>query len=160
DAGDLVYAVKTGTVDDPSVRQHIADVVTQLKAVKNNHIASVTRPYDPAGARFVSPDRKIAYDEILFDVQSNDVPVDVASHMRSLVAQANATGVQVELGGSMFPDQSQPASELIGILAAIIILLIAFGSLLAMGLPIMTALFGIGIGLAVVQLLANFMDIP
>jgi putative drug exporter of the RND superfamily len=160
DAGDLVYSVKTGTVDDPSVRQHIADVVSQLKAVRNNHIAAVTTPYEPAGARFVSPDRKIAYNEILFDVRSNDVPVDVASQMRSIVAKANTADVQIELGGYMFTDQSQPASELIGILAAIIILLIAFGSLLAMGLPIMTALFGIGIGLAVVQLLANFMDIP
>ena len=55
----------------------------------------------------------------------------------------------------MFTEQTKPASELIGILAAVIILLIAFGSLLAMGLPIMTALFGIGIGLAVVNLLAH-----
>ena len=54
----------------------------------------------------------------------------------------------------MFTDQTQPASEAIGVLAAVIILLIAFGSLLAMGLPIMTALFGIGIGLAFVNLLA------
>ena len=53
-----------------------------------------------------------------------------------------------------------PASELIGILAAVVILLIAFGSLLAMGLPIMTALFGIGIGLAVVNLLARVLDVP
>ncbi len=51
----------------------------------------------------------------------------------------------------MFTDQTQPASEAIGILAAVLILLLAFGSLLAMGLPIMTALFGIGIGLAIVE---------
>ena len=60
----------------------------------------------------------------------------------------------------MFTDQTQPASEAVGILAAVLILLLAFGSLLAMGLPIMTALFGIGIGLAVVTLLARVMDIP
>ena len=60
----------------------------------------------------------------------------------------------------MFTDQTQPASELVGVLAAVVILLIAFGSLLAMGLPIMTALFGIGIGLAIVQLLAHVLDIP
>ena len=60
----------------------------------------------------------------------------------------------------MFIDQTQPASEAIGIAAAILILLLAFGSLLAMGLPIMTALFGIGIGLAIVTLLARVLDIP
>ncbi len=55
----------------------------------------------------------------------------------------------------MFTDQTQPKSEVIGILAAVLILLLAFGSVLAMGLPIMTALFGIGIGLAIVTLLAR-----
>src|SRR5436190_7522028 len=60
----------------------------------------------------------------------------------------------------MFVDQTQPASESIGILAAIVILLVAFGSLLAMGLPIMTALAGIAIGAAVVQILAHLTDVP
>src|SRR5207245_8836108 len=53
-----------------------------------------------------------------------------------------------------------PASEAIGGLAEVLILLLAFGSVLAMGLPIMTALFGIGTGLAIVTLLARVMDIP
>src|SRR5262249_59000690 len=53
-----------------------------------------------------------------------------------------------------------PASEAIGILAAIIVLLIAFGSVLAAGLPIMTALFGIGTGIALVQLTANGLTMP
>ena len=73
----------------------------------------------------------------------------------TIVSKANTPSVQIELGGSMFTDQTQPASEAIGILAAVLILLLAFGSLLAMGLPIMTALFGIGIGLAIVTLLAR-----
>ena len=83
-------------------------------------------------------------------MQANDVPVDLATHMRDDRRRRNSPRLQVELGGSMFTDQTQPASEVIGILAAVVILLLAFGSLLAMGLPIMTALFGIGIGLAVV----------
>ena len=60
-------------------------------------------------------------------------------------------GLRVELGGQMFDSNSAPAgTAAIGLLAAVVILLLAFGSVLAMGLPIMTALFGIGIGLAVV----------
>ncbi len=51
-------------------------------------------------------------------------------------------------------------AELIGILAAIVILLVAFGSLLAMGLPILVALFGIGIGLGLVQLLSHTIATP
>ena len=71
----------------------------------------------------------------------NDVPIDLASHMRDLVKRANSPSLQVELGGSMFTDQTQPASEAIGILAAVIILLVAFGSVLAtIGLTISAVL--------------------
>src|SRR5947207_125541 len=147
DTGDLVFKVRgPGNVRSADVRRQIQPVVEDL--ARQPHVVSVTPPYAPAGARFISHDGKIAYAEVLFDVQANDVPVDLASHMRSIAQHANSPRLQVDLGGSMFTDQSQPASEFIGVLAAIIILLIAFGSVLAMGLPIMTALFGIGLGLA------------
>src|SRR5205085_2364299 len=68
--------------------------------------------------------------------------------------------LDVELSGQMFGTFKQPASEGIGVLAAIFILLIAFGSLLAMGLPIVTAVCGIAIGVAIVEILANFMSVP
>lgn len=159
DTGDLVFKVRgQGNVRDAHVRQAVDPVFTEL--AKQRHVVSVTSPFTPQGARFVSSDGKIAYAEILFDVQANDVPVNVASDMRTIAKDANSSQLQVELGGSMFTEQTMPASEVIGILAAVLILLIAFGSLLAMGLPIMTALFGIGIGLAVVELLAHVLDVP
>ena len=160
DTGDLVFRVRgTGDAKSPAVEQAVDRVVATLRT--QPHVASITTPYDPAGARFVSTrNPKIAYAEILFDVQSNNVPIDVANHMRDDVAKANTPALQLELGGAMFTDQSQPASELIGVLAAVLILLLAFGSLLAMGLPIITALAGIGVGLAVVELLARVLDVP
>jgi RND superfamily putative drug exporter len=159
DTGDVVFKVRgDGSVRDARVRSEIAPLFATL--AKQPHVVSLTSPYQPAGARFISADGKIAYAEILFDVQSNDVPVNLATHMRDLAKAANTPGLQVELGGAMFTDQTQPASEAIGIIAAVLILLLAFGSLLAMGLPIMTALFGIGIGLATVTLLARVLDIP
>ncbi len=159
DTGDFVFKARgNGTVNDPAVRREVGAVVGQLQ--KQPHVVSISTPYEPGGERFIAPGAKIARAEILFDVQANDVPIDEASHMRDIVKHANSATIQAELGGSMFTDQSQPASEFIGILAAVIILLIAFGSVLAMGLPIMTALFGIGIGLAFVTLLANFLDVP
>jgi RND superfamily putative drug exporter len=159
DTGELVFRVKgPGDVNSPGVRNEIEPVFAKLR--NEPHVVSVTSPYDPAGSRFVARDGKIAYAEILFDVQANDVPLDLASNMRTIAKDANSPRLQVELGGSMFTEQTQPASEAIGILAAVIILLIAFGSLLAMGMPIMTALFGIGIGLAFVNLLARVLDVP
>ena len=160
DTGYLVFRSDApGGIQAPAVRDEIQNkLVPSLRNEK--HIVSIVTPYDQAGARFVSKDGKIAYAEIQFDVQANDVPVDLAKHMRGVVKQANTSSLQVELGGSMFTDQTQPASEAIGVLAAVVILLVAFGSVLAMGLPIMTALFGIGIGLAIVTLLARFTDVP
>ena len=159
DTGTLVFkAHGNDTVTSPAVKAAVAPVIAEL--AKQPHVTSVESPFDAANARFVSKDGKIAYAEIQFDVQSNDVPVDLATHMRSIVHKASSDQVEMELGGYMFTDQTQPASEVIGILAAVLILLLAFGSLLAMGLPIMTAMFGIGIGLAVVTLLARVMDIP
>ena len=159
DTGNLVFRVRgPGDVNSADVRSEIEPVFAKLR--KEPHVVSVTSPYQPAGSRFVSRDGKIAYAEILFDEQANDVPLDLASDMRAITKDANSSRLQVELGGSMFTEQTQPASEAIGILAAVVILLIAFGSLLAMGMPIMTALFGIGIGLAFVNLLARVLDVP
>ncbi len=161
DTGDLVFRV-TGAGGVRSARDAIEPVVDTVRRTGGKHVVSVTTPWDPQGARFVSRDGTIGYAEILFDVQSNDVPLTLASHMRDDVRRADAsqTRVRFELAGAMFTDTTQPASEAIGVLAAVLILLLAFGSLLAMGLPIMTALFGIGIGLAGVTLLAAVLDVP
>jgi RND superfamily putative drug exporter len=160
DTGYVVFKAKgAGGIQSPAVKSEIENTLAPTLR-KQKHVASVVTPYEPGGARFVSQNAPIAYAEIQFDVQANDVPVELANHMRDVVKKANTPDLQVELGGSMFTDQTQPKSEAIGILAAVIILLIAFGSVLAMGLPIMTALFGIGIGLAIVTLLARFTDVP
>jgi RND superfamily putative drug exporter len=161
DQGQLVFRAKNGgSVRDPAVEGAVNNVIAQLEATPNNHLQQVISPFSPQGARFISSDRTIAYAQLQFNEQSNDVAQSLASHMRSIVAKANTSNLQVELGGSMFTDQTQPKSEVIGILAAALILLIAFGSVLAMGLPIMTALFGIGIGLAIVELLARVLTVP
>ncbi len=161
--GDTGYLVFKSKTPDGVQSQEAFDVIEKQVAPelrRQKHVASVLTPFEPGGDRFFSADGKIAYGEIHFDVQSNDVPVNVAKDMRGIVAKANTPTLQIELGGSMFTDQTQPASEAIGILAAIVILLVAFGSVLAMGLPIMTALFGIGTGLAIVTLLARVTDVP
>ncbi len=162
-AGDTGYLVFKSTAPDGIRSSVVVDEIEKKLAPalrKEKHVVSVVTPYGRAGAGFISSKGNIAYAEIQFDVQSNDVPIALASHMRDVVSHANSSSLQVELGGSMFTDQKQPASEAIGILAAVLILLVAFGSVLAMGLPIMTALFGIGTGLAIVTLLARFTDVP
>jgi len=161
--GDTGYLVFKSTAPNGVQSQEAMNVIEKQVAPalrKQPHVVSIVTPFEQGGSGFVSRDGQIAYGQIQFDVQSNDVPVKVADDMRSIVSKANTPTLQVELGGSMFTDQAQPKSEAIGLLAAIIILLVAFGSVLAMGLPIMTALFGIGTGLAIVTLLAAVTDVP
>ena len=71
-----------------------------------------------------------------------------------------STGSRIEYGGDMFAEFEMPESEALGLLAAIIILLIAFGSVVAMGLPIITALFGLGTGVALTVLISNVQSMP
>jgi RND superfamily putative drug exporter len=160
DTGQLVWKSDLVGPTDPAVRKVVEPVLRELAA--QPHVTSVTGPFDggPAAQRFVSTREPIAYAEIEFDQRANDVNIDEAAHMRDLVSKASTGQVTFELGGPMFIEQTMPASEAIGVLAAIVILLVAFGSLLAMGLPIITALAGIGVGLAIVQILAHVIDVP
>jgi RND superfamily putative drug exporter len=130
---------------------------------KLQHVESVASPYSPQGARQVAPGGKIAFADIQFDVRADHVPNAVADQMTVLGKQAESPGLQIEFGGQVTEqaEQQPPGqSTAAGLLAAIVILLIAFGSVLAMGLPIMTALFGIGIGTSLILLLANFLAVP
>src|SRR5438270_4710417 len=105
DTGYLVFKSSAPKgIRSPAVVDEIQNkLVPTLREQK--HVASVVTPYDQGGAGFVSSKGNIAYAEIQFDVQANDVPIVLASHMRDLVKQANSLGLQCELGGSMFPDQ-------------------------------------------------------
>jgi RND superfamily putative drug exporter len=163
DSGDVVWKSKTGS----AISADVAHTITPLleKLAKQPHVVSITSPFDksnPQAAELVShnPTSNIAHAQIQFNVKAGDVPLNEASHMRDLAKQANSKDLQVELGGQMFSSQEPPKSEVIGVIGAMFILLIAFGSLLAMGLPIGTALVGIGIGLALVEVLAHVLDVP
>ena len=88
DTGELVFAVKGGgDVRDAEVRRAIEPVMAELR--RQPHVESITSPYTPQGARFIAARGKIAYAEILFDVQANDVPLNVGADMRDIASKAN-----------------------------------------------------------------------
>ncbi|MFZ4583994.1 MAG: MMPL family transporter [Acidimicrobiia bacterium] len=159
DTGQIVFAVKNGqTLQSPGVQQQVEAVIA--KFAQQPDVKSVSDPYQPFNARLIAPNQQVAIAEILFDKRGNELSKDLTAKLRTLAKQSNTSTVQVELGGYMFTQQTMPVSEVIGLAAAVVILLVAFGSLLAMGLPIGTALVGIGIGLALEELLAHIVSIP
>ncbi len=156
--GDLVFKANKN-VTDPSVQQAVSDVVAKLKQVPA--VGDVITPYVPEGAGQISPEGNIARATIQFNQSFSEITASTADKIKEVVASSNTPDVQFELGGRFFANVTQPGStEVIGLAAAVLILLIAFGSLLAMGLPIITALFGIGIGLAIVGLTSHVLSLP
>lgn len=158
-SGNLVFKAGAG-VSDPAVQQQVTDVIDRLQRVP--HVETVVSPYDPEGAGQISPGGRIGRAVIQFDVSDVEIgqELDTVAAIKEIAFGAASPGVTYELGGDMFVDQPAIGAEWIGLIAAMFILLIAFGSLLAMGLPIITALFGIGIGLSTVTLLGHIISLP
>jgi RND superfamily putative drug exporter len=108
----------------------------------------------------VSPAGNVAVAPITTANGSGAHPKATADDIKQIARPFESRGLDVQFAGDWFNNGGFPASELVGILAAIVVLLIAFGSLIAMGLPIMTALIGIAISIAGVGVIANFFTTP
>ena len=164
-AGDrdtIVYKVSSGTVLDPAVRARMSATFAQV--AKLAHVAAVISPYSGASAgKAISADGKIAFATVVFDEKANLLPKSAAERVVSTARAAERPGLQVELGGQAIEATEQAGfglSTAVGLLAAIVVLLLTFGSLTAMGLPIVTALFGLGTGLGAIALFTHVVDTP
>ena len=161
ETADIVFEAKGG-VDDPEVRSAMGGLFAELSEV--DRVIGIDSPYSEQGARQISPDGTIAFATIRFRaVEGEQVPIEIGTEVREIAQKVELDGLTMEPGGGVvqFSEFEEPGgAEMIGVLFAIVILIIAFGSVLAMGLPIGTALFGIGIGLSLVMLVANFVNVP
>jgi putative drug exporter of the RND superfamily len=153
----VVFRGRQG-VNDPQVRRAVSGLLVRIqRSVRDVEVVS---PYSGQGAEQIAPGEKIAYAQLNLGNRPRDGYSAAADRIQRARDAVHVPGLRIELGGQMFTGQGGSATEGIAILFAVFILLIAFGSVLAMGLPITTALFGIGSGLALVALVANLMDMP
>jgi len=160
DSGTVVWQTSQGTVRDASVRQRMTPVLDKIAKLPS--VAGVTSPYDPRGARQISEDGRTAYAQISFDQLSNKLPKPDVQRVIDTAEQARTSGLRVELGGNPISqlERTPPSSsEAVGVLAAAVVLFIAFGSLFAMLLPIVTAIAGVGAGLLSVGLLSHVLSV-
>src|SRR5215218_7658206 len=126
------------------------------------NVTSVTDPYGALGSAFISKSGDIAVVTVQFDTKAQDLQKDVFTQIEAATAPATKARVEVAYGGAVTDYADQPPSgnaDLIGLLAAVVILLFAFGSVVAMGLPILTAIFGLVLGLSVVSSISSFTEI-
>ncbi len=131
--------------------------MTQL--AEGKHVIDVADPYDPRGPT-VSKDGTTAFATVAFDTQEIG-PEDFEAAEKA-VEVARDAGVQVEYdqGLGLAAGDAAPGSEKIGILVAVIVLAIAFGSLVAMSLPIVVALVGLLVGMSTIGLLSGVVAVP
>ena len=160
DTATIVYKADGG-VESAAVKQTMAGVFATV--AKLPHVSEVASPYAGDGAGAISEDGKIAYATVQFDTTTNKLE---KSDLRKLVDESQAvsgSGLQVEVGGQPIEEvraeeEGGDSSFFIGLLAAVIILLLTFGSVVAMGLPLITALFALGVGLSLVTLGTHVFD--
>ncbi|WP_328399593.1 MMPL family transporter [Streptomyces sp. NBC_00390] len=137
-------------------RAEVDKAVSELKS-GSDQIASVTDPY-AAGA--VSKDGRTAYVSVSYKVNGMELTDAAREELQETGAEAREAGLTVEIGGDAL--QAAPetgAGEIIGVIIAGVVLVITFGSLVAAGLPLLTAIIGVGIGISTITALANVLDL-
>ncbi len=153
-AGDAMQVVvhSPGGVRAPEVERAVEAGVARISEVPG--VVFVTSPYEPPMPT-VSADGTTAVVNVQFAERAKDVPRSSVDAVQEAAAPIRDSGAQVEFGGAPMETQTGPSgSEVIGLAAAMIVLLLAFGSLLAMAVPLVVALFALGLGLSLVGLLA------
>jgi RND superfamily putative drug exporter len=132
------------------------------QAAANAYLAQVARVHgvDSVEPLLTSPGGEVAIAPITIASGTGTHPKQTASDVKNLARPFQHDGMQVEFAGNWFQEGGLPATESFGVLAAIIVLLIAFGSVIAMGLPITTALIGVAISVAGVGIIANVFTTP
>jgi len=154
--GQIVFKATQG-VDDATVKSAMTTLLANVATLPN---VKVTSPYDPQGAKQVSADKSIAYANLSIGKRTQAEFISLGNEIKAEGAKVKVPGVTIEFGGQVFNAIKFPESELLGLLAAVIILLLAFGSVLAMGLPIGTAVIGIGVSFALIGVASHGFSIP
>ena len=144
--------------------QNMQAVESTAKSLSDNqYVQSVVSPFDPQGAAQITKDGKIAYIAVALKVSSGDLDDDEANSVFDAAQPARDAGIEVSAGGYLGQQLSSPStglSEIIGVLAALIILLFAFRTFVAAPLPVTTAIVALACGLAIVGLAGNAIDVP
>jgi RND superfamily putative drug exporter len=159
DTVDVVVQAEDGAVTDPAVRAEVTTLLDELAGLP--HVAAVADPYASPGA--VSPDGGTLLARMNLDVANpNDMPPEDTRRLLAAADGAERSGLSVVLGGQAvrLAEQPEVGSELIGLLAAAVILLVMFGSVVAAGLPLAVALAGLAVSGTLVGLVAAVMDVP
>jgi RND superfamily putative drug exporter len=153
----IVLHVKSGKLSDSTHSSAVNEAASDV--AKAPHVASVVNPLTQQGASALSKDQATGYLSVTTDVSAGQLSVEDAQNIIDAASTpAQKAGIEVQTGGQLGQKVSKPStesSELIGILAAIVILTFTFGTAVAMFMPILNAIIALSITLAIVRLLSH-----
>lgn len=160
DNDTVVWHTTPDTVQAADVEQTMTRTLDRIETLPG--VASVISPYKAQGADQISRDGHTAYATVTFDRPAQDITKPQAQALISAAKTAQTDGLQVELGGSAVGSTVPSGghlAEIVGVVVAGVVLLLAFGSLAASLLPIATALVSVGTAHAVIGLLGHAMTV-
>jgi len=154
ESSQLVFRTAS-SIDDPQIKKTITDAIAAVDAIDNVDISS---PFVLQNQ--ISQDRKVAFSEVNVPRRNLEDYKALGDEIKVATAPARAAGIEIGYGGAIFEEVQLPESEALGVLAAILILVLAFGSVIAMGLPISVALIGLIIATSIVGIVSHFVSMP
>jgi RND superfamily putative drug exporter len=160
DTDQLVFKARSGTLRDSTNRARIDGALKKVAAASS--VAHVESPFSAGGQ--LTKDGRIGVATFTYRKSTNDIKPATLENVQNAAFTARSAGLQVEHGGPGAEivrfTNSQGPSEFIGILAAAIVLLITFGSLVAAGLPLLATLLALGTTLGLITFISHLVDTP
>jgi uncharacterized membrane protein YdfJ with MMPL/SSD domain len=157
----IIFHRARGAVTDSASKQAIERSAKAIRQIPFVH--SAVSPFSQGAAAQISKDEKTAFISVLLDIGSNDLTTEQAQRVLDAAGPGAKAGMEVVGGGaigSTLSPNDTASSDLIGILAAMVILTFTFGTVVAMGMPIGTAILGLTTALAAIGLLGHLISVP
>jgi putative drug exporter of the RND superfamily len=163
-AGDqerIVFHTTDGTpVTDPTVMAAINTMIAKVEQLPD--VTVVVSPYTPAGAHQISADQQTAFVNVTFDVQPQNYSTARSKEFVNTAVAAQGSNLQVAVSGQIAEqaDKVSFGGTGLGVLLAAIVLLLVFGSLFAMALPILSAMASLGTAIGLIGILSHVLKMP
>jgi uncharacterized membrane protein YdfJ with MMPL/SSD domain len=158
----IVFQATQGSkVTDTANKQAIEQSYKNIKALP--HYYSAVNPFSQEGQAQISKDKRTAFIAVLLKVPNSEITEELAQSYLDAAEPARKAGMKVAASGQIGSELSEPAtesSEVIGLTAAMIILAFTFGTLVAMGMPIISAVLGLFVGMSLIGLLGHITTVP
>ncbi len=157
----IVFQATKGKVTDAANKQAIEQTYKKIKTLP--HFYSATNPFSQQGQAQISKDKRTAFIAVLLSVPNSDITQGLAQKYLDAAEPARKAGMKVAASGQIGSELSEPeteSSEVVGLTAAMIILAFTFGTLVAMGMPIVSAVLGLFAGISLIGLLGHLTTVP